>query len=301
MYITCNEVLKRWISIITLFIVVIHTSKNGTDFALKANINSSFLSRYEILLIICHKDPIDLKSILEEELDNMNNGFTLYPSVTPSVIVGSSVVDENVGVENQQPSQVKVQPTIPSVIDATVKPTNTPLKPTNPPLKPTNPPLKPTNQTSTTQDQTPQVSHSFPVTLTSKPIRERPTKFASLSVPSFKNIPNKKMPRVIEELWKYSEKIDYIHYGLFEFAYPKTHYKGKAGYTYYSLSEAIDKYQVKNSILLMLTDLGYLEQFWNTYLYGNFTQYKNLVVACINQEAYEVFFHSRVYSFIDSY
>lgn len=257
MYITCNELLKRWVSIITLFIVVIHTSKNGTYFALKANINGSFLSRYEILLIICHKDPIDLKSILEEELDNMNNGFTIYPSVTPSVIVGSSVVDENVGVENQQ--------------------------------------------TSTTQDQTPQVSHSSPMTLTSKPIRERPTKFASLNVPSFKNIPNKKMPRVIEELWKYSEKIDYIHYGLFEFAYPKTHYKGKAGYTYYSLSEAIDKYQVKNSILLMLTDLGYLEQFWNTYLYGNFTQYKNLVVACINQEVYEVYSHALVYSFIDSY
>ncbi len=45
---------------------------------------------------------------------------------------------------------------------------------------------------------------------------------------------------------------------------------------------------MNNSILLMLTDLGYLDQFWNTYLYGNFTQYKNLVVACINQEAYEV-------------
>ena len=294
MYITFNELLKRWVSIITLFIIVIHTSKNSTDFALKANINGSFLSRYEILLIICHKDPIDLKSVLEEELDNMNNGFTLYPSVTPSVIVGSSVVDENVGVENQQPSQVKVQPTIPSVIDATVKPTKTTVKPTNPPLKPT-------NQTSTTQDRTPQVSHSFPVTLTSKPIRERPTKFASLSVPSFKNVPYNKMPRVIKELWKDSEKIDYIHDFLFEFAYPKTHYKGKTGYTYYSLSEAIAKYQVTNSILLMLTDLGYLEQFWNTYLYGNFTQYKNLVVACINQEAYEVFFHSRVYSFIDSY
>ena len=85
-----------------------------------------------------------------------------------------------------------------------------------------------------------------------------------------------------------NENFDYIHDSLFEFAYPQTPYKGKAGYTYYSLSEAIDMYQVNNSILLMLTDLGYLDQFWNTYLYGNFTQYKNLIVACINQEAYEV-------------
>ena len=280
MYNSCIELLKRLVNIMTIFIIVILSYKNENDFALKVSVSSLLLSHHELSLITCHNKPVDSKAILKEELDNMNNRLTPYPNTNPTEIVIISAVNSNASKQKQQFSQTIDQHTIHS--DSLV-------------------PIKPTKQVSNTQKPASHVSQTPSITLTTKPIRERATRFASLDVPSFSEVPDEKMPRVIKELWKDSEKIDYIHDFLFEFAYPKTHYKGKTGYTYYSLSEAIAKYQVTNSILLMLTDLGYLEQFWNTYLYGNFTQYKNLVVACINQEAYEVFFHSRVYSFIDSY
>ncbi len=130
----------------------------------------------------------------------MNNRFTPYPNVTPSATVSISAGNENASKQKQQSSQAIVQPTIPSVVHATVKPTN--------------PPVKPTNQASNTQKQIPQVSQTPSITLTTKPIRERPTKFASLDVPSFKKIPYKKMPRVIEKLWKDNENFDYLHDGL---------------------------------------------------------------------------------------
>lgn len=46
---------------------------------------------------------------------------------------------------------------------------------------------------------------------------------------------------------------------------------------------------VDGTILLMMVDAGYLNMFINSYKYSNLSQYKNLVVLCIDPKSFRVF------------
>ena len=45
---------------------------------------------------------------------------------------------------------------------------------------------------------------------------------------------------------------------------------------------------VNGTVLLMMTDYGYMDMFVNSYRVGNLSQYKNLVVLCIDEQSYRV-------------
>ena len=43
---------------------------------------------------------------------------------------------------------------------------------------------------------------------------------------------------------------------------------------------------VNGTVLLMMTDYGYMNMFVNSYRVGNLSQYQNLVVLCIDEQSY---------------
>lgn len=57
-----------------------------------------------------------------------------------------------------------------------------------------------------------------------------------------------------------------------------------------TLESIISSNNVNNTVLLMMTDYGYLNHFLNVYYAGNLNQYPNLVVACIDKISYHVYF-----------
>lgn len=74
----------------------------------------------------------------------------------------------------------------------------------------------------------------------------------------------------------------------YSFAYDNEVFRKNSTYPYLSLNEAIEKYKVDNSILLMFTNYGFINQFRNTYIASKLMNYKNLIVVCIDKRAYEV-------------
>ena len=45
---------------------------------------------------------------------------------------------------------------------------------------------------------------------------------------------------------------------------------------------------INNTILMMIVDYGYLDLWRNSYIAGNLSQYKNLVVFCLDEQSYNV-------------
>lgn len=98
---------------------------------------------------------------------------------------------------------------------------------------------------------------------------------------------SKSLKDVISKVVKQTKKMNYFRY-YFQFAYPKKPFKGNDSYIYYTIPKAVTRYKVNNTVLLMLTDWGYMNQFWNSYVVSNLKQYPNLVVACMDTKVYEV-------------
>ena len=93
---------------------------------------------------------------------------------------------------------------------------------------------------------------------------------------------------IVRQLLNQTSKIDYQKKQRFLFAYEDVKLLDKKNYTYLSLASAIKKYHINNTILLMLTDKGYRDVFWNSYITSKLHQYKNLVVACLDRQVYNV-------------
>ena len=55
-----------------------------------------------------------------------------------------------------------------------------------------------------------------------------------------------------------------------------------------SLKDYLSQKAVNGTVLLMMTDYGYMNMFVNSYRVGNLSQYKNLVVLCIDEQSYRV-------------
>ena len=94
----------------------------------------------------------------------------------------------------------------------------------------------------------------------------------------------------IKRLLAQTSTVDYVKKQRFRFAYEDLEYLDRKNYTYLSLASAIEKYNVNRTILLMLTDYGYLNVFWNSYIASKLDQYPNLLVACLDREVYDVIF-----------
>lgn len=97
----------------------------------------------------------------------------------------------------------------------------------------------------------------------------------------------KSVGNTIIDVVKETMKNDYLKYS-FLFAYPDKPFMGNNKYIYYTIPQAVNKYKVNNTVLLMLTDWGYMNQFWNSYIVSDLKQYSNLVVACLDTQVYEV-------------
>ena len=55
-----------------------------------------------------------------------------------------------------------------------------------------------------------------------------------------------------------------------------------------SLKDYLAQKAVNGTVLLMMTDYGYMDMFVNSYRVGHLSQYKNLVVLCIDKQSYRV-------------
>lgn len=55
-----------------------------------------------------------------------------------------------------------------------------------------------------------------------------------------------------------------------------------------SLQNYLSQKAVNGTVLLMMTDYGYMNMFVNSYRVGNLSQYQNLVVLCIDEQSYRV-------------
>lgn len=55
-----------------------------------------------------------------------------------------------------------------------------------------------------------------------------------------------------------------------------------------SLKDYLSQKAVNGTVLLMMTDYGYMNMFVNSYRVGNLSQYKNLVVLCMDEQSYHV-------------
>ena len=55
-----------------------------------------------------------------------------------------------------------------------------------------------------------------------------------------------------------------------------------------SLQDYLSQKAVNGTVLLMMTDYGYMNMFVNSYRVGNLSQYQNLVVLCIDEQSYRV-------------
>ena len=55
-----------------------------------------------------------------------------------------------------------------------------------------------------------------------------------------------------------------------------------------SLKDYYSQKAENGTVLLMMTDYGYMNMFLNSYMVGNLSQYKNLVVLCMDEQSYRV-------------
>lgn len=56
----------------------------------------------------------------------------------------------------------------------------------------------------------------------------------------------------------------------------------------YDLEGLLKRQAVNNTVFLMITDYGYLDHFINAYYGGSLSQYRNLIVTCLDSLSYHV-------------
>ena len=130
--------------------------------------------------------------------------------------------------------------------------------------------------------------HSIP--LYPFPIRNATNQLHPSTRPTITSVAVEELPKmsresagpVVSKLLEKTSNIDYLQDIQFAFAAPSPNN------SHLSLTEAVLRYQVNNTVILMLTDSGYIHQFWNSYLVSKLDRYPNLVVACLDLQVYEV-------------
>ena len=55
-----------------------------------------------------------------------------------------------------------------------------------------------------------------------------------------------------------------------------------------SFSEYLSQRAVNNTVLMNLVDYGYINLWYNSYVYSNLSSYDNLVVVCMDKDTFKV-------------
>lgn len=90
--------------------------------------------------------------------------------------------------------------------------------------------------------------------------------------------------RIIRNLWNERKDVNYFRCFLFDYLEQKSSEKSP------SLHEAVTRYSINNTIILMFTDKGYSNSLLSTYYASKLYNYSNLIVVCADIECYNVFF-----------
>ena len=90
--------------------------------------------------------------------------------------------------------------------------------------------------------------------------------------------------RIIKNLWNERKDVNYFRCFTFDYLEQKRIENSP------SLHEAVIRYSINNTIILMFTDKGYSNSLLSTYYASKLYNYSNLIVVCADIECYTVFF-----------
>lgn len=90
--------------------------------------------------------------------------------------------------------------------------------------------------------------------------------------------------RIIKNLWNERKDVNYFRCFTFDYLEQKRIENSP------SLHEAVTRYSINNTIILMFTDKGYSNSLLSTYYASKLYNYSNLIVVCADIECYTVFF-----------
>lgn len=90
--------------------------------------------------------------------------------------------------------------------------------------------------------------------------------------------------RIIRNLWNERKDVNYFRCFWYDYLEQKSSENSP------SLHEAVIRYSINNTIILMFTDKGYSNSLLSTYYASKLYNYSNLIVVCADIECYHVFF-----------
>ena len=105
---------------------------------------------------------------------------------------------------------------------------------------------------------------------------------------NFPQIPYKSksdLELLIANQWKIKKDMDYFNCYTFDFL------NQRESQEFPTLYEVVLKYQVNNTIVLMFTDKGYMNNLVSSYYSSKLYLYSNLIVVCGDIECYHVLLH----------
>ena len=105
---------------------------------------------------------------------------------------------------------------------------------------------------------------------------------------NFPQIPYKRksnLKLLIANQWKIKKDMDYFNCYTFDFL------NQRESQEFPTLYEVVLKYQVNNTIVLMFTDKGYMNNLVSSYYSSKLYLYSNLIVVCGDIECYHVLLH----------
>lgn len=89
--------------------------------------------------------------------------------------------------------------------------------------------------------------------------------------------------RIIKNLWNERKDVNYFRCFTFDYLEQKRIENSP------SLHEAVIRYSINNTIILMFTDKGYSNSLLSTYYASKLYNYSNLIVVCADIDCYNVF------------
>lgn len=89
--------------------------------------------------------------------------------------------------------------------------------------------------------------------------------------------------RIIMNLWNERKDVNYFRCFTFDYLEQKRIENSP------SLHEAVTRYSINNTIILMFTDKGYSNSLLSTYYASKLYNYSNLIVVCADIDCYNVF------------
>lgn len=89
--------------------------------------------------------------------------------------------------------------------------------------------------------------------------------------------------RIIKNLWNERKDVNYFRCFTFDYLEQKRIENSP------SLHEAVTRYSINNTIILMFTDKGYSNSLLSTYYASKLYNYSNLIVVCADIDCYNVF------------